>query len=327
MNFTSSKPAPLVSVIVPNYNHLPFLKQRIDSVLNQTFHDFELLLLDDASTDDSATFLKTFEKHAQVSIIDINTENSGSTFLQWEKGISKSRGKYIWLAESDDFADVKFLEKMVSLLETDEKNVLCFSGSFVVDGRGELSSWDRDKWKKRHLTKKYAIHDGKEYVAKVLYWNNAIYNASAVVFRRDCFQFVSSSYKKMKYCGDWMFWIQVIEQGNVVEVYEKLNYCRVHDQKVSPKAESSGLNIKEGVVVVDFVKGKYAISKYRQRVVEGRFFNSACKLNPQKSPKNAIKEMLRERYRNVFVSYIIYKLHRAVCNFLLFIPSRKKDRP
>ncbi|HVB58282.1 MAG TPA: glycosyltransferase family 2 protein, partial [Candidatus Acidoferrales bacterium] len=99
---------PTVSVIVPNYNHARFLRKRIDSVLQQTFQDFELILLDDCSTDDSRSILSSYAGDPRIRI-EFNDANSGSTFKQWNKGVRLARGKYVWIAESDDYAGEKLL--------------------------------------------------------------------------------------------------------------------------------------------------------------------------------------------------------------------------
>ena len=78
---------PLVSVIVPNYNYARYLDARIDSILRQTWTDFELILLDDASTDTSREILEKYRNHPRVSRIEFNTQNTGSPFQQWMKGI------------------------------------------------------------------------------------------------------------------------------------------------------------------------------------------------------------------------------------------------
>ena len=104
---------PLVSVIIPNYNHEKFLQQRIDSVLNQTFQDFEVILLDDSSIDESLEILNKYENHPKVSHLIINKMNSCNPFKQWEKGIKLAKGDFIWIAESDDFAENCFLEENV----------------------------------------------------------------------------------------------------------------------------------------------------------------------------------------------------------------------
>lgn len=103
----------MISVIIPNYNHAPYLKQRIDSVLNQTYTDMEVIILDDKSTDNSIEIIEQYRSHPKVVQIELNKQNSGTTFKQWQKGISLAKGEYIWIAESDDYADETFLEKVV----------------------------------------------------------------------------------------------------------------------------------------------------------------------------------------------------------------------
>ena len=107
---------PLVSVIIPNYNHAPYLDERIRSIAGQSFQDFEIILLDDCSTDQSISILNKWAKHPKISHFIVNKQNSGSTFLQWEKGFSLAKGKYIWIAESDDVAHPDFLNITVNYL-------------------------------------------------------------------------------------------------------------------------------------------------------------------------------------------------------------------
>lgn len=75
----------MVSIIVPNYNHLEFLPQRLETIFNQSFQDFEVILLDDCFTDASWEYLKRFENHPKVSHLIRNEFNSGSPFRQWKK--------------------------------------------------------------------------------------------------------------------------------------------------------------------------------------------------------------------------------------------------
>lgn len=101
---------PLVSVVVPNYNYARYLDARLTSILNQTFQDFELILLDDASTDDSLEILDKYKNNPHVSHIVVNERNTGSPFKQWMKGILLAKGEWIWIAEADDLCESTFLE-------------------------------------------------------------------------------------------------------------------------------------------------------------------------------------------------------------------------
>ena len=80
-----------ISIIIPNYNHAKYLPQRLESVYNQTYQDFEVILLDDCSNDDSVAILNTYARHPKTSHVVFNDKNSGSTFKQWAKGYSTSK--------------------------------------------------------------------------------------------------------------------------------------------------------------------------------------------------------------------------------------------
>src|ERR1700730_10551870 len=113
---------PKVSVIIPNHNHAPYLRQRIDTVLQQTFQDFEVILMDDCSTDDSRAIISEYATDPRVRI-EFNGRNSGSAFKQWNKGVGLARGEYVWIAESDDYADLRLLERLVAVLDEETKIV------------------------------------------------------------------------------------------------------------------------------------------------------------------------------------------------------------
>lgn len=116
---------PLVSVIVPNYNYARFLEQRMETLLCQTYKNIEVILLDDASTDESLEIIKLYQHNSRVSHVEINTCNSGTPFIQWANGLALARGKYVWIAESDDYSELSFLDMVVPLMEENEDAALC----------------------------------------------------------------------------------------------------------------------------------------------------------------------------------------------------------
>jgi glycosyltransferase involved in cell wall biosynthesis len=131
---------PTVSVIIPNFNHARFLEQRIDSVLNQTFQDFELILLDDCSTDESRSIISKYTNDPRVRI-EFNEINSGSTFKQWNKGVRLASAKYVWIAESDDWADERLLERLVAVLESDPAVTFAYCQSWRVINNDQLDGF------------------------------------------------------------------------------------------------------------------------------------------------------------------------------------------
>ena len=116
---------PSVSVILPNYNYARYLPQRIESILNQTFSDFELIILDDASIDNSKEVIESYND-SRISVY-YNKVNSGNPFVQWNKGVQIAKGKYIWIAEADDYCELNILEKLVEILEANKNVGIAYS--------------------------------------------------------------------------------------------------------------------------------------------------------------------------------------------------------
>ncbi len=108
---------PLVSVIVPAYNHAGYLRQRIHSILSQTHSNIEVILLDDASTDGSASILNEYAGDARVKAIVYNETNNGSPIQQWLKGLALATAGWIWIAESDDEAMPEFLSAFADAVQ------------------------------------------------------------------------------------------------------------------------------------------------------------------------------------------------------------------
>jgi len=224
---------PKVSIIIPNYNHAKFLQQRLDTVFNQTFQNFEVILLDDASTDSSKEILNAYKNHPKVSQIIINNENSGSPFKQWKRGIELAKGDYIWIAESDDYCELTFLETLLALFVEDSE-VLVYSASTIINDEGK--NMGRHKWADGLDVKRWTqdfFNNGKNEIKQYLRYRNTITNASAVVFKKDAVKDIHYPLD-MKFCGDWYIWIEILKQGNVAYTYKELNYFRRHSASTRP---------------------------------------------------------------------------------------------
>ena len=266
---------PTVSVIVPNYNHAPYLLQRIDSILHQTYPDFEVILIDDCSTDNSREILEHYREHPKVSHVLFNEHNSGSPFLQWDKGISLSRGKYIWIAESDDYASPDFLKQVMEAFRHHPESVLVYTGSVLVDESGHPLKDDWDKYTPHEALE--TCYSPVDFLRHML-WKNHVYNASMVVFRKETYSHIGIDFKNFRYCGDWLCWIETGRQGTVTALNRKLNYFRQHMRKVSPYAEKQGLYFLEGGQVMQRIMDYLHLTPYQRHVVAGRTLKRLNKL-------------------------------------------------
>jgi glycosyltransferase involved in cell wall biosynthesis len=181
------KIAPLISIIIPNYNHFNYLVQRLESVFNQTYTNFEVILLDDCSTDNSRAILLEYATNPKVSHCVFNEINSGNTFVQWNKGLSLAKGEYIWVAETDDFCELNFLEELIKPLIADKDIVLSYCQSNRVDENGVVTgTWlnHTEDLDVELFTTDFCM-EGNEFVERFLIYKNVIPNASAVLIRQE----------------------------------------------------------------------------------------------------------------------------------------------
>ncbi len=251
-----------VTVIVPNYNHAHHLTQRIESILNQTFHDFELIILDDCSTDDSRTIINKFVSQFPEITCYFNTSNSGSPFKQWDYGVKKAKGEFIWIAESDDFADPCFLE-MSSAILTDNENIgLVYCNSKIINELTDTECYvsdlrktmDEKKWTEDYSNK--GLNEINEY----LYLNNTINNVSGVLFRKS--RYIEAGYAdhSMKYCGDWFLYLRILLISDIYYLSSPLNTFRIHASSTSNKYHQNNSYLKEVVKVYLFAGQKISLS-------------------------------------------------------------------
>ncbi len=243
----------MVSVILPNYNHSAYLKERIDSILAQTYRDFEIIILDDKSTDNSIEIIEGYRDNEKVSHIVYNETNSGSTFKQWDKGFALAKGEYVWIAESDDYADPTFMERCIEQLNAYPDVVFCYCDSNLVDERGEKISHPIEGLIDPDYGKDMILSEGKEFIKASLSIMNKVYNASMVIFRKEYIKRINPTYKIFRYSGDWLFWVEMAAQGRVVRVTKKLNYFRQHSNKVSSSKNRGSLPLYEASYILTHI--------------------------------------------------------------------------
>ena len=172
--------APLVSVIVPNYNHASL--QRVGWIafsikLSATSNLSSLTIVRRTTT---VTFLRDYANRFPMQLV-LNEKNSGSPFAQWRRGalLAKAKGRYLWIAESDDVADPKLLETLVNVVTKHPQVGLAYCQSYRIDANdkridiyhGCTDSLDAKRWKSDF------VNSGTDEVARWLIQHNTIPNA------------------------------------------------------------------------------------------------------------------------------------------------------
>lgn len=266
---------PKVTVIVPNYNHGPFLNQRIDSVLEQSYADFEVILMDDASSDGSLEVLQSYASDSRVRLIMPNTVNTGIPFKQWNKGVAEARGEYIWIAESDDFAKPALLATLVDVLDRHPNVGLAYCQSLAVDGSGAvtgtLQGWtddlDATRWSADH------VGNGPDECRRFVVQKCTIPNASAVVFRKDAYLRVGSADEDFRLSGDWMMWAKLLLDSDVAFVAEPLNCFRMHQNTVRSNSARTTVALQEAIRIYRYISGRVDVPDQVRDAVLERLLN------------------------------------------------------
>lgn len=248
-----------ISAIIPNYNYARYLKRRLDSVLTQTVPVSEVLLLDDASTDDSLEVAKHYLDRPNLHLIT-NQRNSGSAFAQWAAGVRAASGDLIWIAEADDWAEPCFLEKLLPFFQhPDAQPVLAYSASRAIDGEDAViyedyttSQYLMDisslRWNQSYLC------EGTEEIRKALCVKNTILNVSSVLFdRRALVALLDEQFPSiinLRMVGDWYIYYELLRKNKVAYQAEILNSHRRHQQSVTIHSSNTALQLLREVRIM-----------------------------------------------------------------------------
>jgi glycosyltransferase involved in cell wall biosynthesis len=241
----SSIKLPKVTVILPNYNYEKIITERIINICNQSLLPYEMIILDDGSSDNSQKTIKEAIKDINIPIkLIFSTTNSGSVFSQWKKGLSSASGDYVWIAEADDLAEPNFLQEVSTKLLLDEVVLsYCQSSQMAEDGSQlalNYHSYTNDiclnRWQEDY------VHNGEDEIRDALCVKNTIPNVSAVVFDREKLTSIinqlGEKLTRMKVAGDWLVYLYMLKEGRIAYTSNSLNHHRRHDSSVTSSLAS-----------------------------------------------------------------------------------------
>jgi len=252
---------PRVTALVPSYNHGRFLRQRIESILGQTYKNVELIVIDDASRDNSHEIIASLQANYGFRYIR-NERNSGTPFAAWESVLPLAAGDYVWICESDDFAEPSFLETAVHALEANEGSVLFYCNSWVIDAAGKrvdhTGTFFREIWKESRWESDFSA-DGYQELLGFQLRGQTVPNMSSALISTQAFRAAYTPFlRKLKLTGDWLFIGNVIRQGRVVFSRQALNNFRRHD-------ETARVRVKSALSQAEFILTKYILFRGTER--------------------------------------------------------------
>lgn len=205
---------PKVSVLIPSYNHARYLSQAIESVFSQTYTDYEIIVVDDGSTDGSAEILSTYSGRLRWY-----TQQNRGTYPTLNRLITESSGEYLAILNSDDLWLPTKLEKQVSLLETNAQVGLVHTYGYFIDSEG-------NRLQKNPLGYPWPRVPTGNIVEELVRYNRIV--PSSAIVRRECFEKLGMFREDLYGLGDWEMWLRIALYYDIGFVDEPLTLYRVH---------------------------------------------------------------------------------------------------
>lgn len=239
---------PLISVYITNYNYGRFIKKSIDSLLNQSFQDFEVIIIDDGSTDNSKEIIESYSDNIKVKIIF--QQNKGLNVTN-NIALRVAQGKYIMRLDADDYLDSNALLVMSNFLEKNEDLGLVFPDYYIVDSKGDILSLE-----KRH-----------DFDEEVTLLDQPAHGACTMIRKRNLQTL--GGYDEQYKCQDgYELWIKFISRFKVSNIGTPLFYYRQHGSNLTSnenKILDTRAKIKD-----NYVKEKYSESDYNIAIIPVR---------------------------------------------------------
>lgn len=240
---------PKVSVLLPVYNHAKYLRETIESVLNQTFSDFELLISDDCSTDDSVQVIKSYtDERIRGAFFE---ENKG-TVRALNHLLKMAQGEYIAVLGSDDVWELDKLEKQLAVLENDRGLAACFSGATIIDQDSkeilDQSIFSKETFELENVDKAFLL--------RKLYMTGNRFCHSSALIRSSVHRQIGEYNVAYRQLHDYDLWIRILLQYNVYIIDTPLVQYRFVQNagNVSQNTEKNNLRLyNEAEEIINFL--------------------------------------------------------------------------
>lgn len=273
---------PLVSIVVPCYNHERYIKKTIVSIMNQTYDNIELIVVDDGSQDNSVKIIN-----------DLNEKYNFKFFPQKNKGLIKTlnntienytKGKYICCVASDDYFHEEKIEKQVSFLEDNNHYQMCYTNVITIDNDNNFIE--------RISSKRYKSGD----LFELIYSGKMYIPAPSVMFTRNIYNKVNGYSTEYK-IEDLAMWLKISLQTKIGHIDEYLTYYRLHDNNTHKKTV---FMIKETEkILLSFINEKEYCKKYMGKWYL-KWFGYLC-IENKKEAKYYLRKSLRNFYNYKFI--------------------------
>ncbi len=262
-----------LSVILPVYNGAKYLPEAINSILNQTINDFELIIADDGSTDGSRQVIESYRCKDKRILVSNNEKNLGKVNTV-NRVLALCRGKYLTIHDADDFSLLHRFDRQMTLLEK-ENYSLCGTAYYTFDQKGN------------YLNNVYPPSDYEEIRMKAR--KHSCFHGPTMIFRRDIIEKVGGLYRMKKMGEDVDFSMRVTEKYHTTNLTEPLYAYRLNAEAVTKSLNYDLLGRQVDHEI------KYFMVKQRLNHPEGK----DCMMETDTATLNAkINEITQNFYKN-----------------------------
>ncbi len=277
---------PVVSVVMSVFNGEKYLNDAIESILYQTYTNYEFIIVNDGSTDGSGRIINSYNDNR---IILLNQVNKGlAAALNY--GVSHAKGKYIARLDADDIALPKRIERQIKFLEENKNCVITGSNAYVIDMNGKYLYTSN-------------VPTGKEDILIHLKSSSPFYHSS-VIFRKEIFEICGGYYEKIKHhFEDYILWNKMKEYGELCNITEPLIKYRL---------------IPTAIANRNYKTARYMIQLAHKILEEGSLSDEETAKLTSKTGKRSNSSKMSLYFSNIGCIYLYRKKNksRALLNFI-----------
>jgi glycosyltransferase involved in cell wall biosynthesis len=216
----------LCSIVIPSYNHENYIRRCIDSVLKQSYKNFELIIIDDGSRDSSPEIISSY---TDPRIIFVKQENQGAHHAI-NRGLSMAKGDYLTILNSDDEYHPQRLEKCIAAFSKHPDTDLISTWIDVVDVDSKKLG-TKEAWKNMEpwaIANKALTFAGTDDYALNALMTNFVSTTSNMIFRRKVYEKLGGM-RNLRFAHDWDFLLRVCAKFNCLNLEESLLSYRIHN--------------------------------------------------------------------------------------------------
>ncbi|MGN0018027.1 MAG: glycosyltransferase family 2 protein [Candidatus Gastranaerophilaceae bacterium] len=220
----------LISIVTASYNYEDYIKETIESVIAQSYQNWELIIVDDGSKDNSINVINEYcQKDSRIKLYTHENNSNKGLAQTLQYGIKLSSGKYVAFLESDDTITPDCLEKKANVISENPNIALIFNDINLFGYEEKIRGFDY------YINRRKEILNSKNYPANILKEMdifNLISTFSSVMVRKDILEKLDFN-SPIKASLDYYLWLQVVQQNSVYYVDEKLTNWRMHKDSYS----------------------------------------------------------------------------------------------